>query len=252
MRRLIPDCREEALEDLYADLRFPDRPDRPHVVLHLVMSADGGATLRGRTGGMGGPADRLAFRRLREACDAILVGAGTVREEAYRPPALSPEAQARRIARGLAPLPRLVILTARAALDPAHRVFSDPGRAPLVVAPEDADTAALDGIARVAEVMRCGRGEVDLPRLLGLLRPRGIRWVVCEGGPVLAAQLLALDLVDELFLTLAPWVVGSGERRLVDGVLNPPRRLHLLEAREHGGDLLLRYALVPKEEPPAG
>ncbi|MCS7172746.1 MAG: dihydrofolate reductase family protein [Armatimonadetes bacterium] len=238
------------MENLYADLRFPDRPDRPHVALHLVMSADGGATLQGRTGGMGGTADRLAFRRLREACDAILVGAGTVREEAYGPPRLPLEAQARRTARGLAPLPRLVIVTARAALDPTHRVFSDPDRRPLVVIPEDAEAEVLNGIAQVAEVMRCGRREVDLGRMLQLLHARGIRWAVCEGGPVLAGRLLALDLVDELFLTVAPWMVGSGERRLVEGVLDPPRRLRLVEAREHEGDLLLRYALLGKEEPP--
>ncbi len=249
MRRLSPNGQEEPLEDLYADLRFPERADRPYVVLHMVMSADGGATLRGRTGGMGGPADRLAFRRLREACDAILVGAGTVREEAYRPPTLSPDARKRRVAQGLSPFPRLVILTARAALDPGHRVFSDPERVPLVVAPEDTDPEPLRAIARVAEVVRCGRGEADLARLLRLLRARGIRWVVCEGGPRLAAQLLNLELVDELFLTLAPWMVGSGERRLVEGALPAPRRLRLLEAREHEGDLLLRYALLPKEEP---
>lgn len=74
--------------------------------------------------------------------------------------------------------------------------------------------------------------------------------MVCEGGPVLAARLLALDLVDELFLTLAPWMVGSGERRLIEGVLDPPRRLRLVEVREHEGDLLLRYALLGREEPP--
>ncbi len=245
MRRIIPDCTEEPLEDLYLNLRFPERPDRPHVVLHMVMGADGGATLRGRTRGMGGPADRLAFLRLREACDAILVGAGTVREERYGPPDLPPEAKARRIARGLAPLPLLVILTARADLDPSHRVFSDPGRMPLVAAPEDADPGPLRAIARVAEVVRCGRGEVDLAGLLRLLRARGIRWVVCEGGPKLAAQLLNQNLLDEFFLTLAPWMVGSTERRLVEGAISSPRRLRLLEAREHEGDLLLRYALVP-------
>lgn len=249
MRRLLPTPGDEPLDALYLDLRFPERPDRPYTYLHFVMSADGGATLRGRTEGLGGEADRLAFLRLRETCDVVLVGAGTVREERYGPPRLDPEAQARRRARGLEPLPRLAIVTSRLALHPTLRVFSDPEQRPLVVAPEDADPQGIARIAGGAEVLPCGRGRVDLRRMLALFRARGVRWVLCEGGPTLAAQLVAQDLVDELFLTLAPWLLGSAERRLLDGTF-PPRRLRLVEAREHGGDLLLRYGLErPQEEP---
>jgi riboflavin-specific deaminase-like protein len=249
MRRLLPTPRDEPLDALYLDLRFPERPDRPYTYLHFVMSADGGATLRGRTKGLGGEADRLAFLRLRETCDVILVGAGTVRTERYGPPRLDPEAQARRRARGLAPLPRIAIVTSRL-LDPALRVFSDPEQRPLVIAPEDADPQGIARVAEVAELLPCGRGQVDLRRMLALFRARGVRWILCEGGPTLAAQLVAQDLVDEFFLTLAPRLVGPIERRLLAESIGPVRNLHLLELREHRGDLLLRYALVPGGEEP--
>ncbi|MCL6499543.1 MAG: dihydrofolate reductase family protein, partial [Firmicutes bacterium] len=104
VRVLFPERREEALEDLYVDLRFPEPSGRPFLYLNMVATADGAAHLGGRTRGMGGAADRVAFRRLREHCDLVLVGAGTVRVEGYGPPRLDAQAQERRRRRGLAPL----------------------------------------------------------------------------------------------------------------------------------------------------
>ncbi|MFN2557027.1 MAG: dihydrofolate reductase family protein [Nitriliruptorales bacterium] len=243
MRRLFPDPHEAPLDELYLDLAFSAAPSRrPHVYLDMIASVDGAATLAGRTAGLGGPADKLVFHRLRETCDAILVGASTVRIEDYGPPRPSEEAQARRRARGLASVPRLVVMTATAALSPASRVFSDPQRRPLVITVEDAPSHRVEELQPVADIVQAGVSQVDLGAAMARLRAEGMAYVLCEGGPTLNGQLLAARVVDELFLTLAPQVVGTSPRRIVEGELGlASLPVELMEAHEHSGELLLRY-----------
>lgn len=244
VRVLIPACREEPLEDLYLHLEFPEVPTRPYLYLNMVASADGGAHLEGRTRGLGGEADRLAFARLREYCDVVLVGAGTVRAEGYGPPRLSPAAQERRVGRGLGPIPRLAVVSARLNLDPQAPLFSDPARRPLLITIESAPRACLERLREVAEVVVCGAARVDLQRALDELAGRGLQRVLCEGGPTLNGQLLEAGLVDELFLTVAPLLVGGPAARIVSGLAASPAKLQLKELREHRGELLARYAVL--------
>ncbi|MGH3441785.1 MAG: dihydrofolate reductase family protein [Nitriliruptorales bacterium] len=246
MRRLLPDTREEDLGDLYTALAFPPPPaGRPYVYLDMVASADGAATVDGRTRELGRSADALAFSRLREWCDAILVGASTVRIEDYGPPRPKDEARARREARGLDPYPRLVVVTRSLALNPGGRLFSEASRPPVVLVPEDADEDRLGALRGVAEVVQAGAGGVDLVLALGELRRLGVAYLLCEGGPTLNAELLARGLVDELFLTVSPQLVGLSDLRIVDGPLaGSPSPLELVELREHEGELLCRYRVL--------
>jgi riboflavin-specific deaminase-like protein len=241
MRQLIPQLRDEALDALYADIEISDGTDRPHVYVNMVSSADGAATIGGRSRGLGGEADRIAFRRLRETADAILVGAGTARDEDYRPPRLSTEAQERRRARGQASLPRLVVVTSRLSLDPAARMFSDPANRPLIVTTEESAARADAALRAAAEILPAGRGDVDFDSTLRHMREMSIKRLLCEGGPTLNAALISRGLVDELFLTIAPLVVGHSPHRIVTGDVAGPRRLSLRELREHEGELLTRY-----------
>lgn len=247
MRRFIPSVREEELDDLYRDLELPAPPDdRPYLYLDMVASADGAATIRGRTGELGSDADRLAFSRLRGWCDAILVGAETVRIEDYGPPRPTDETQQRRRARGLTAVPRLVVVTASCRLEPGARLFSAPDRRPVILTIEDTDPSALAAIREVADVRQVGHGRVDLTAALGHLRDEGVRHLLCEGGPTINAELIRLGLVDELFLTMTPQVVGASRRRIVEGAIDHgARHLELVELREHDGELLLRYRFSP-------
>lgn len=239
MRRLLPEVGDEDLDDLYTALAWPDAPsDRPYLYLDMIASVDGAATSAGRTGPLGGEADRVAFSRLREWCDAILVGASTVRVEDYGPPRPREDAQRRRVVQGLEPVPRLIVVTATGRLDPDARLFSDPSRRPLVLVPSG---ATVDHLDPVADVVVFGDDRVDLGAALRWLREAGHARVLCEGGPHVNAQLFALDLVDELFLTVAPVIVGASHLRIVTGEVDGDLGLDLVELREHGGELLLRY-----------
>lgn len=243
MRRLLPEPGDESLEDLYLDLTFPEPPaGRPYLYLDMVASVDGAATCGGRTAPLSGEADEVAFSRLREWCDAILVGASTVRIENYGPPRPSADARARRAARGLPEVPRIVVVTASCSLNPAGRLFSDPARRPLVVTTEYGHAERLAGLAAVADVLQVGTDTVDFARAFSQLHRDGVRRVLCEGGPTLNAGLLSAGLVDELFLTISPVIVADAALRIVEGkIANVPLGVKLEELREHAGELLLRY-----------
>lgn len=249
MRRLLPDVRAETPADVYDDLVLagPVR-GRSGVSLGMVSSVDGGATIDGRTADLGGEADRAAFGALRAAADAILVGAGTVRVEDYGPATGPAARRRRRIEKGLAPSPRLVIVSSRLSLDPDARVFGDPERPPLLVTSGQGASARPEVAAR-GELLICGDAVVDLDAALRELAARGLGRVLCEGGPGLNASLFARDLVDELYLTLAPNLLGGHAPRIIAPLDDHvPRPLELLGLREHADELLLHYRV---RRPPA-
>jgi riboflavin biosynthesis pyrimidine reductase len=88
----------------------------------------------------------------------------------------------------------------------------------------------------------CGENRVDLPRAVAALVERGLRRVLCEGGPRLLTDLLLADLVDELCLTLSPQLAGPGRAGLTSGAEWPgAEELALSTVLEQDGDLFLRY-----------
>lgn len=257
MRRLLPQVVELDLDDAYADLRLPaPAPDaaRSTVAVGMVASVDGAIAIDGRSAGLGGPADRVAFKRLRDACDAIMVGAGTVRAEDYGPPRAPAHRLARRRAAGLADGPQLLVVTASADLSPTSRLFTaqrDTGvPPPIVVTRAGAPADAVARLRQVAEVVQLGDAAVDLPAVLAWTLERGWPRVLCEGGPRLNGDLFTAGVADELFVTLAPTVVAGDAGRLASSAsASAPTHLDLVEMHEHGGELLLRYRVERPSQP---
>lgn len=219
LRRLFPDQATVSVDQAASGLRFGDRApaDRPFIALNMVSSADGRATLDGRTAPMSAAADRELFHHLRTQADGILVGAGTVRLERYGPVTKTPELQAKREREGVRPDAVAVIATRSGDL---------PAEIPL--------------LAKAPESVRLVS---DLASGLASLRREGVRSLLCEGGPTLNRTLFADHLLDELFLTVAPVVAGTAERlTLVEGPPLPTRvDLDLLSVHEAAGHLFMRY-----------
>jgi riboflavin biosynthesis pyrimidine reductase len=206
---------------------------------------DGAIEIQGRSGGLGRPADRAVFMAMRAVADAVLVGAGTVRDEDYGPVRMSEEVIARRRTRGQRDIPELAIVSSQAGLRPDAKVFSGAGR-PLLLTSEMACARRPD-LASQAEMIPCGEIRVELPVALAALADRGLGRLVCEGGPTLFRSLLIADLVDELCLTHAPVLTGSPHRHLTgDAPLGEPLRLTLTGLLEGDGLLLARYAKPEK------
>lgn len=224
--------------------------DRPYTLLSCAASIDGylgSATAKRLL--LSNDADLDRVDAVRADCDAILVGATTVRTDN---PRLLVRAQARqdeRVARGSGPSPVKVTVTGRAELDPCAKFFATGDGEKLVYCASATVARARDRLGRVATVVDAGR-PVDMQWISEDLYARGVQRLMVEGGGSVHTQFLTADLADELHLVVAPFFVGdSGAPRFVrDGRFpwNPDRRATLAEVRRIGDVVLLRYALSPR------
>lgn len=233
MQQLIPPrTGAPDLLDLYGD----EAPD-DYVRAGFVTSVDGTTVVDGGSRALSGSADRKVFRTLRAVCDVILVGAGTTKAEDYGRIWLADDGAAWRQARDLPPLPRVAVVSR--SLDIDERVLAGP--TPLVVTCAAAEPARLAGRA---EVVIAGEDEVDLAAALDALAARGLRRVLCEGGPRLLTSIVSAGRLDELCLTTSPMLAGQAGV-LIRAAMDNPLRLELLHLLEQEGALLARYAVAP-------
>jgi 5-amino-6-(5-phosphoribosylamino)uracil reductase len=221
--------------------------ERPYTLLSCGMSIDGyldGATEERLL--LSNDADFDRVDAVRAGCDAILVGAATVRQDNPRLLVRSQARRDERVARGLRPSPVKVTVTQRAHLDPCAAFFVAGDTDKLVYCASATVDDARRRLGPVATVVD-GGDPVNLHRVAEDLYARGVDRLMVEGGGTMHTQFLTADLADELHLVVAPFFVGdSRARRFVgDGRFpwNPDRRATLAEVRQIGDVVLLRYAL---------
>jgi riboflavin biosynthesis pyrimidine reductase len=232
------------VEQAYASLGLLDRapPERPYTVANMITTADGRATLGGRTAAISSDTDRDMFHAIRTQVDAVMVGIATIAIEGYGPLARRPEVRRRRAELGLPEVPLACTATRSMELPVQAPLFQDPESRIVVLTNSDREPAPCP-----AEVIveRLPGPELDLAAGVMALRERhGVRAMLHEGGPTLLAAVLEQRLVDELFLTISPMLVGGGEPSVVEGTaFVQPVDLDLLSALLHEGYLYLRYAV---------
>ena len=221
--------------------------ERPYTVLSCAMSIDGyidSATRKPLT--LSNVADLDRVDAVRASCDAILVGATTVRNDNPRLEVRSPARRSDRLARGLPESPIKVTVIGRAQLDPEAKFFAVGNSEKLVYCTSAALDRARVRLGSVATVIEGGQ-PVELRRVSENLHRRGVRRLMVEGGETVNTQFLTDDLADELQLVVAPFFVGDpSARRFVHGgrfPWTPDRRATLAEVRPLGDVVLLRYAL---------
>ena len=212
---------------------------RPFVFVNVIATADGRAAREGRSATIGGDADLQLLLDLRTAADAVLIGTGTLRAEGYDRLVKRQERRARRREAGLAEDPLAVILSRR---------FDVPWDAGLFQAPEQpvlvyTGTEAGDPPAVPAPVEVVRLEVPGLTEMLADLRRRGVRALLSEGGPTMHGALWAADVVDELYLTIAPLITGDAEEpNIVEGGRLPEAvGLELLSVGREGSEVFLRY-----------
>ena len=226
MRRLHPDPADVDPAELFDAVDFAALApaDRPYVVVNMVASVDGRATIDGRSEGLGGPADKAVFFELRASVDAVLAGTGTLRAESYGRLVRRPERIAQREARGLQGEPVALVLSRSGEVPTEIPLLSDPQARPVVYTGEDAEPSIA---------LRRVRAE------------HGVRSLLCEGGPSLNAGLLAAGAIDELFLTVSPLLAAGADPLTIvgDAGLGDAVALELVWLLEADGMLFLRYRL---------
>lgn len=240
--RLWPESEPSLSDDNIATAIADARGDGPWLSANFVSSLDGAGTHDGKSAGLGGAADKRVFDLLRRPCDAVLVGAGTVRDEGYGPMVLDAASASWREAAGFAPQPVFAIVSGRLDLNPESPVFRQAPVRAIVITLESAPADKRAAMSRFADVLVCGDDALDVPSMVGELARRGLRRVHNEGGPSLFGTLLAADAVDELSLTVSPQLEGGDARRIVSGDLPEARHLGLASILKSDDTLLLRYA----------
>jgi len=243
VRALLPDpvddLDDRALERLYD---YPPDLRRPWVQVNFVSSADGAATVAGRSAGLSHPADKKIFALGRDLADVVLVGAGTALVEGYRGVRRTERRAERRARLGLAETPPLAVLTGRCSFGPDAPLMADTLVPPIVLTCTSAPAerrAALAGAG--ADVVLAGAESVELGCALDALAERGLLRVCCEGGPTVFGELIAADLVDQVCLSVAPLATAGDAPRIAHGWHAVPRNLRLASVLTEDDYLMLRY-----------
>jgi riboflavin biosynthesis pyrimidine reductase len=208
---------------------------------NMIFTADGAAAFGGRTKAITDDADQILLVHLRMYADVVLVGSGTVAAENYGPVRLGDEQVARRQAAGFTALPRLAVVTGRGVLDPSLRIFTGDGPRPLIIT---SAYAADDNpqLADLGDVLIGGEHRVEPPTVLSALRDHGLTRVLCEGGPYLLSSLVEADVVDDICMTLSPYLAGSQPTTAQPASARlQPIRLELRHLLTRNGLLYLRY-----------
>jgi riboflavin-specific deaminase-like protein len=244
MRRLTPDPGETTVEqqlDSYRPWEHP-REDRPFIATNFAATVDGRATIGGVSGPIGSDADTAMLVGLRTRFDAVMIGAGTMRAERYGRVVGDQEQRERRERIGLPHDPLMVIVSGRLDLPWDAPLFTAGGGRVLIFTASEAEPPETATSLRVVR----HEGQVDVAAALRHLREeRGVRALLCEGGPHLHGQLWAASLVDELFLTTAPRMTGAEAPRIVEGALPQITELNLTWLLEQDGELFARYRRQP-------
>jgi riboflavin-specific deaminase-like protein len=215
------------------------------VIINTVSSVDGRTALGGKATGLGSGIDRQTMRNLRSRADAVMIGAGTLRAE--------------RLTLGLdergVPQPLAIIVTDKGEVPLEEHLIVEGAQEVLILLSDAAPKRVVERLATLAPVMRApadSTGAIDLEAALRTLKAeRGVESLVVEGGPGLNHALISLNLVDELFLTVAPELLGGGADQtltLLRGPMLPARdrpTLDLVSIHLSGDELFLRYSLAP-------
>jgi riboflavin-specific deaminase-like protein len=239
MRRLLPDPGPTTVSEQLETYRPWEeaREERPLVAMNFVATADGRATIEGRSGPIGSDVDTEMLVGLRMRCDALMVGAGTMRVERYGRLVTKDETRRRREGAGLPPEPLMVLVSGRLDLPWDAPLFTEGGEVLIFTASEAEPPQTESSV----EVVR-HEGAVNLREALRhLRRERGVRALLSEGGPHLHDQMQADGLVDDLFLTIAPKLSGGEAPRITEGPLPGVIDLELAWLLEAGGELFARY-----------
>jgi riboflavin biosynthesis pyrimidine reductase len=234
--------------------------ESPRVFANFVTTADGVVAVpsidqSNRLIAAGSAADRFVMGLLRACADVLVIGSGTLNASSggkWTPNQAYPDAasgyDALRETLGLAPSLEVVILTGNGAIDTSHPLFEEGA----VVLTTDIGRSLLGNqLPRASTVVALGPGRaVDPIAAVGALRARGHRLILHEGGPHVIGSFIEAGVVDELFLTISPLLVGrvtlDPRLALVEGTdLLPGRNMRLTGVRRDMDHLFVRYAILP-------
>ena len=223
---------------------------RPFVYMNMAMTVDGKITsTRREYANFTSDLDRRTMDRLRAEADAILIGAGTLRADDPPLDVREPEMQRYRRSLGKPDHLQRIVVSAGCELDTSLSFFQTSGEhPPLVATVEHLDPDRLERLAAHAEIIQIGSPSVDLERMMELLEARGIHRLLVEGGGEMNWELVRLGLVNEIYVTVAPVLLGGRDApTLLEGEgwpMDLRRELRLVEMSREGDEVYCRYEVL--------
>ena len=221
---------------------------RPFVAATFAMTVDGKITTRTFSPvDFTSREDKLHLLRMRSLGDAVLIGRSTLSHDNVRLGLPDPKMRAEREARGQAPYPLRVIVSNEGRIDPALKIFQTDFSRIVIFSTTRMPRKYQVALREKATLRLSEARTVDLARMLRILRSEyGVRRVACEGGAELFRGLLELQLVDQLNLTIAPYIFGGKRRPDPDRArhrLSPASVLcSLVETRTVGEECFLQLS----------
>jgi 2,5-diamino-6-(ribosylamino)-4(3H)-pyrimidinone 5'-phosphate reductase len=236
--RLYPlPAREIPAQAIYEDLELPPARWRecwrPYVVINMVASVDGKSSVAGKASPLGSQTDRQTMRNLRSRADAVMIGASTLRAERLTLGLDEPRRDSQQ--------PLAVIVTGSGEVPLDDNLLVAEGQGVLILA---AEHPGLDSREHALLTLPAPQaGNVDLAEALKRLKAEyAVELLLVEGGPTLNYSLISSNLADEMFLTVAPKLLGVAPG-VLEGPTQVPRDLSLLSTYLCGEELFLRYAI---------
>ena len=211
---------------------------RPKIILSAAMTLDGKIATKTGDSKLSSTKDKIRVHKLRSKVDAILVGYNTVKRDN---PLLTV-----RYARGKNPL--RVILDSKASIDKKSKIIKTCKKFPTILAvSKKASRKNIVNLGKFPlEIIETGNKIVNLKNLLRILSKRKIKTLLVEGGGTVNWEFVKQGLVDELIITITPFLVGGkNSTTLIDGegfsLIRKASKLKLKKADRIGNEIVLHY-----------
>lgn len=222
---------------------------RPQISINMAMSADGKiSTYRRETFSLGSAEDRYFMDLLRARADAVVVGAGTLKLDGWAMRIRHADIQRARIEKGRGPNPLNVVLSTALNLPSKREFFTHPDTEKLIITTRAAPEARVRRFKQLAETVVLPRSRIRPEDVIAVLWERGAKRVLVEGGATLNFSFFEAGLVDEIYITVTPRILGgSTAPTVVDGkgfLSTSHPHMELLSCRRRGNEVFLRYRVA--------
>jgi 5-amino-6-(5-phosphoribosylamino)uracil reductase len=223
--------------------------NRPKTTVILAMTADGKIADKKRSPArFGSSADKIHLETRVSLADGVIFGAGTLRAYGTTLSVTNPQLLQERNLRSQSPQPVQIVVSATGNLDPELRFFKQPVPRWLLTTDVGANAWLNREEFTRTIVARQDNNTIDWPETLQQLYQLGLHELAILGGGELVASLLAVNVIDELWLTLCPLILGgSNAPTPVEGIgliQSQCQKLQLLEVKQIESEVFLHYLVV--------
>ena len=222
---------------------------RPFIAVTFAMTLDGKITTKKLTAiDFTSREDKAHLMRQRALADAVLIGHSTLRRDNVRLGIPREELRTERVARGQTPYPLRIIVSNSGRIDPGLNIFGTDFAPILIFSTTRMPRRQQSRLRQKATLHLSESAAVNLEWMLQQLRrDYGVKRIACEGGPVLFRSLLRAGLVDQLNLTITPFVFGGKDAPTLTGIgldfLPRTLRCSLSQMKVIGEECFLTYRL---------